>query len=277
MVATSTGVPATDYAKLTGEIVAWLRGQLKESGARGFVLGLSGGIDSAVVCGLCARAASPDRVLCAAMPSHSHPDDAASADLVAKTFGVTLVTVDLTPVTDAFEAAMPADPLLARVTERGAIAPRARQLADGNVKPRMRMTTLYYLANLTNGMVVGTGNKSEASIGYFTKYGDGGVDLLPIVDLYKFEVREVARELGVPDSVIARAPTAGLWPGQTDEGEIGLSYEQLDATLMAIAAGDTSSTAPEVVERVKRLHAASEHKRRPIPSFSRAEPSDNAS
>lgn len=270
MVATTSGQAATDYGKLTTEIVAWLRGQLERSGGRGFVLGLSGGVDSAVVCGLCARAASPDRVLCAALPSHSNPADAASAELVATTFGVTLVTVNLTPVTDAFEAAMPAETMLARVTERGEIDPRARLLAAANVKPRMRMTTLYYLANLTNSLVVGTGNKSEASIGYFTKYGDGGVDLLPIVDLYKFEVREIAREIGVPQAIIERAPSAGLWPGQTDEGEIGMSYDQLDAALMAIAAGDTSDIAPEVVQRITQMNATSEHKRRPIPAFMRS-------
>lgn len=270
MAATTSGQTATDYGELTTEIVAWLRAQLDASGAHGFVLGVSGGIDSAVVCALCARAASPDRVLGAAMPSHSNPDDAASADLVAKTFGVSLVSVDLTPVTDAFEAAMPADPLLARVAERGEIDDRVRLLADANVKPRMRMTTLYYLANLTNSLVAGTGNKSEASIGYFTKYGDGGVDLLPIVDLYKFEVRAVARELGVPQSVIERAPSAGLWPGQTDEGEIGLSYDQLDAALIAIAAGDTAGVAPDVVQRLERMNAQSEHKRRPISAFIRS-------
>lgn len=270
MVATTSGQTATDYAKLTTEAVAWLRAQLDASHAHGFVLGLSGGVDSAVVCGLCARAASPDRVLCAAMPSHSNTDDAASAGLVAKTFGVNLVHVDLAPVTDAFEAAMPADALLTRAAAHGEISGRARQLANANIKPRMRMTTLYYLANLTNSLVAGTGNKSEASIGYFTKYGDGGVDLLPIVDLYKFEVRAVARELGVPQSVIARPPSAGLWPGQTDEGEIGLRYDQLDAALIAIEAGDTSGIAPEVIERITRLNAGSEHKRRPIPAFIRS-------
>lgn len=269
MVATTPSEATTDYRQLATQVTAWLRAQLDASSARGFVLGLSGGVDSAVVCALCVRATSPAQVLGAFMPSHSNPEDAASAKEVAETFGVKLVSVNLTPVTDAFEAAMPADELLADVSDQAPIDDRVRMLAAANVKPRMRMTTLYYLANLTNSMVVGTGNKSEASIGYFTKYGDGGVDLLPIVDLYKFEVRALARHLGVPTSVIERTPSAGLWPGQTDEDEIGLTYDQLDAALIAIASGHESGVAPEVIERVKRMHAQSSHKRGTIPAFIR--------
>lgn len=269
MVATTSSEATTDYRQLAAQIAAWLRAQLDASGARGFVLGLSGGIDSAVVCALCARASSPAQVLGVFMPSHSNPEDEACANEVAATFGVKIVTVNLTPVTDEFEAAMPADELIAAASAQAAIDARARQLAAANVKPRMRMATLYYLANLTNGVVVGTGNKTEASIGYFTKYGDGGVDLLPIVDLYKFEVRALARELGVPKTVIERAPSAGLWPGQTDEKEIGLTYDQLDAALMALASGEVSGVAPEVIERVKGMHARSSHKRGTIPAFIR--------
>jgi NAD+ synthase len=131
------------------------------------------------------------------------------------------------------------------------------------------MTTLYYVANLVRGVVVGTGNKSEASIGYFTKYGDGGVDLFPIIDLYKFEVRAVAAHIGVPQSVIDRPPSAGLWQGQTDEAEIGLTYAQLDEALVAIEKGDTSTIDPAVLTRVHTLNAASEHKRKPIPVFTK--------
>jgi NAD+ synthase len=133
------------------------------------------------------------------------------------------------------------------------------------------MTTLYYIANLTGGIVTGTGNKSEASIGYFTKYGDGGVDLFPIIDLYKFEVRAVATYLGVPDVVIQRPPSAGLWQGQTDEAEIGMTYDTLDASLIAIAAGRESDVAPEILARLKPLMKASEHKRKPVPAFLKSE------
>ena len=255
----------TDVAGLSEAITGWLRDQRAAAGAERFVLGLSGGIDSAVVCALCARAsdAGGQGVLGAIMPSHSNPTDAEHAGLVAAAFGVDTVRVDLSPVADALLAAVPpAD---------GGTPERAR-LAVANVRPRLRMATLYYLANLHNGIVVGTGNRSEAEIGYFTKYGDGGVDLLPIVDLYKFEVRALARELGVPEPVIAKPPSAGLWTGQTDEAEIGLSYDQLDAALVAIAGGDTTGVDPAVLDRVRRLNAGSAHKRRPVPAFRRAAP-----
>ena len=264
----------TDYVALAGEIAGWLRYQREAANADSFVLGLSGGVDSATVCALCTMAGGPASVLAVLMPSHSNPTDAEHAALVARTFEVQSVTVDLSPVTDA---------LLSAVTQGAARLPtatsvagewrpeRAAELAQANVRPRLRMATLYYLANLTNGIVVGTGNKSEAMIGYFTKYGDGGVDLLPIVDLYKHEVRALARTLGIPEPIITKAPSAGLWPGQTDEGEIGLTYDELDAALAAIAAGDTASIPATTGDRVQRLVATSEHKRRPVPAFRRDE------
>ena len=257
-----------DVQSLASSIAGWLGDRLAEAGAERFVLGLSGGIDSAVVCALCARAAGPDAVLAAVMPSHSNPLDAEHARLVATTFCVEAVQIDLTAVADAFFAAV------ARVGTDGtavvdAAAPRERErLATANIKPRLRMTTLYYLANLHNGVVVGTGNKTEARLGYFTKYGDGGVDVLPIVDLYKHEVRALAGELGVPEPVIAKAPSAGLWPGQTDEAELGASYDDLDAALVAIERGEPRGDAG-LLDRVARLERATAHKRAPIPAFRR--------
>lgn len=140
-------------------------------------------------------------------------------------------------------------------------------MATANVRPRLRMTTLYYVANLVSGMVVGTGNKSEAMIGYFTKHGDGGADMFPIIDLFKHEVRAVAAEIGVPQSVIERSPSAGLWEGQTDENEIGMTYEHLDAALAAMISGDTSSIDPSVLARVQGLHDRTAHKRTAVPAF----------
>ncbi|MDQ3779501.1 MAG: NAD+ synthase [Chloroflexota bacterium] len=254
--------PTTNFAELAAEIATWLSEQRAAAGAERFVLGLSGGVDSAVVCALCAKAGGPERVLTAIMPSHSNPNDAEHAALVAERFDVATVRVDLTSVTESFLAAMP------DLAEHGATSDR-QQLATANVRPRLRMTTLYYLANLANGIVVGTGNKSEAQIGYFTKYGDGGVDLLPLLNLYKHEVRGLARELGVPESIITKAPSAGLWPDQTDEAEIGVSYDDLDAALAALERGDEASLAPAVRERVITLQRGSEHKRRLAPAFQR--------
>ncbi len=269
-----TETATIDVPSLAYEIAAWLRRHLEESGAERFVLGLSGGVDSATVCGLCSRAAGPERVLGAIMPSHSNPTDAEHAQLVAATFGVETVKIDLTPVTEAFLAAMPKTEGSdgESNTHAGEWRPEGRaKLAVANVRPRLRMTTLYYLANLRNGIVVGTGNKSEALIGYYTKYGDGGVDLLPILDLYKHEVRALARELGVPEPIITKAPSAGLWQGQTDEAEIGLTYDQLDDALAAIERGETSDLDAEVRDRILGMQRASEHKRQPVPSFRRRE------
>ncbi|MGH2531231.1 MAG: NAD+ synthase [Thermomicrobiales bacterium] len=251
-----------DVPHLANSIADWLREARAAAGADGFVLGLSGGVDSATVCGLCVRAAGAANVLGAIMPSASNPLDAEHARLVAERFGVDAIEVGLSLVTESLAAA------LSPTTEWRAPADRAR-LAAANVKPRLRMTTLYYLANLRNALVVGTGNKSEAMIGYFTKYGDGGVDLLPIVDLYKHEVRALAAELGVPEPIITKPPSAGLWPGQTDEGEIGLSYDELDRALAAIERQDVAAIPPAHVERIQSMMRGSEHKRQPVPAYHR--------
>jgi NAD+ synthase len=264
--------PLTDYASLADEIADWLRYQMDQAGATRLVLGLSGGIDSAVVCALSTMAAGPSRVIAAIMPIHSRSDDIRDAELVATTFEVIPRAIDLVPAHDALIAAMPGEG--AAGLEDANVDPNRqsirRQLALANVKPRLRMTSLYYLANRYNGMVVGTGNKTELAIGYFTKYGDGGVDLLPLGDLDKTAVRGLARELGVPERVISKAPSAGLWEGQTDEAEIGVTYDQLDRALAAIPGEERKEPIDAAtMDRISALVAASEHKRRAIPVFRR--------
>ncbi|HYI26166.1 MAG TPA: NAD(+) synthase [Thermomicrobiales bacterium] len=262
-----------DAGSLTTQVTAWLGERFAESGAATFVLGLSGGIDSAVVCGLCVRAVGAGKVLGVIMPSASNPDDAVQAAKVAQSFGVKTLTVDLTSVAQTFYGSMPT---VAALDALGVLDPgsedlAARQrLATANARPRLRMTTLYYVANLVKGIVTGTGNKSEAMIGYFTKYGDGGVDLFPLIDFYKHEVRAIARYIGVPQSVIDRPPSAGLWQGQTDEDEIGVTYDVLDEALEAILAGETAGIDATVLARVGGLHRSSEHKREPVPAFKRS-------
>ena len=264
--------PPTDYASLADEIAGWLRFQMDQVGASRLVLGLSGGIDSAVVCALSTMAAGPTRVIAAIMPIYSRPEDVRDAQLVASTFEVIPRVIDLVEAHDALIAAMPDDG--ASGLEDANVDPTGqstrRQLALANVKPRLRMTSLYYLANRYNGLVVGTGNKTELAIGYFTKYGDGGVDVLPLGDLDKTAVRGLARELGVPQTVISKAPSAGLWEGQTDEAEIGVTYDELDR-ILASAAGQAHNEPvdPAAMDRVSALVAASEHKRRAIPVFRR--------
>lgn len=274
MVTTSEKRAVPPVHMLIDQIVEWLRDRITESNAHRFVLALSGGIDSAVVCALCTRAVGPERVLCVIMPSNSNPDDAECARLVAETFAVPTLTVDLTDFADTFYSLMPSHETLQSAfgQSEGQSWQDNQQLATANVRPRLRMTTLYYLANLCSGIVVGTGNKSEAAVGYFTKYGDGGVDLFPIIDLYKSEVRVVAEELGVPQRVIERPPSAGLWQDQTDEAELGMTYEQLDGTLLAMVQGDTSSIDSATLNRIRAMIEGSEHKRQPVPTFRRAGP-----
>ena len=237
---------------LPDQIAAWLREQLTTAGADGFVVGLSGGVDSATSAALAVRAVGSERVLAALMPCHSQPEDARLARLVAETFGIPTVTVDLSGAYDALMDTLP---------------PSDHPLAAANIKPRLRMITLYYLAQSHNYLVLGAGNKSELMVGYTTKWGDGGVDLLPLGDLYKTQVWELARELGVPQGIIERPPSAGLWPGQTDEGEMGITYRELDRVLAAIEAGDTSGIEPTTLAKVRDMIARSAHKRAMPPIF----------
>ncbi len=231
---------------IADQIAAWLRERLSAAGAAGFVFGLSGGVDSAATAALATRAVGPEHTLAALMPSHSQPQDATLGQLVADTFSILTVTVDLSGPYDALMAALPA---------------YDHTLAAANVKPRLRMTVLYYLAQSHNCLVLGSGNRTEIAVGYFTKYGDGGADLLPLGGLYKTEVWELARELGVPREVVERPPTAGLWPGQTDEGEMGITYRELDRVLVAIDCGDASGVEPAALDKVQGMIARSAHKR----------------
>jgi NAD+ synthase len=233
---------------LSEQISGWIAERVREANAEGIVLGLSGGVDSSLTAAL-AKKALGDKVLGLLMPCHSDPTDLEHARLLAIKFGIETEYVDLGPVFDSLMASLP----------------EGSDLAVANLKPRLRMATLYYFANSRNYLVAGTGNKSELTIGYFTKYGDGGADILPLGAILKYQVRELAREIGVLEEIIAKPPSAGLWAGQTDEGEMGITYDELDRTIAALEKGDTSGCDEVAIERVKAMKAASEHKRQPIP------------
>ena len=238
--------------QLTEKLVSWIREQVSAAGCSGVVLGMSGGLDSSVLAVLCRRA-FPKSTLGVIMPCYSSQEDVEHAQAVATKFSIPTKTVALDAVFDTLLQALPDD--------KG--DPASSRLAKGNLKPRLRMLTLYYFANQLNYMVAGAGNRSELTIGYFTKYGDGGVDILPLGNLVKGEVKELARFLDIPQEIIDKPPSAGLWEGQTDEEELGLSYADLDRYLVTGKAND------ELRRKIESMIAASNHKRRlpPVASF----------
>jgi NAD+ synthase len=233
-----------DTELLAQKLVSWIKEKVLAAGCQGVVLGMSGGLDSSVLAVLCHRA-FPQNTLGVIMPCHSHQEDKAHAEEVASKFTILTTEVVLDSTFDAMLQALPdykADPALS-------------QLAQANLKARLRMLTLYYTASQLKYMVVGSSNRSELTIGYFAKYGDGGVDIMPLGNLVKRQVRELARFLGIPQAIIGKPPSAGLWEGQTDEGEIGFSYEVLDRYLLNGDAPD------ELRSKIEAMIATSDHKR----------------
>ncbi len=232
-----------DYQKELEKRVAFIQSVLKEAHADGIVFGNSGGKDSALVGILCKKAC--DKVLGIMMPCQSKQNfgqDMEDGLAVAKQFDIATETVDLTQVKEAMTQA---------VGKLMDIAP----MAGANIAPRLRMTALYTVAQTKNYLVAGTGNASERYMGYFTKWGDGACDFNPIADLTVTEVFEFLRFLNAPISIIEKAPSAGLFEGQTDEKEMGVTYREIDAFMA------TGTGTPESVEKIKKAHARTGHKR----------------
>lgn len=247
------------------DLAAWLRGRVTTAGARGLAVGLSGGLDSAVVARL-AQIAMPDRAIGVILPCHSDPLDESDARLVADHFSLPTLRIDLGPAFDRLTRDLAAATAQLPPPQHPRLPPddvdlRAR-VPLSNVKPRLRMTSLYFIANSLNFLVAGTGNRCELTIGYFTKYGDGGVDLLPIGDLLKSEVVDLARDLGVPQPIIDKPPSAGLWAGQTDEDEMGFTYAALEQYLTE----GPDAVSPALALRIERLERQADHKRFPPPT-----------
>ena len=234
--------------QLADKLVSWIRDKILAAGCSGVVVGMSGGLDSSVLAVLCHRA-FPQSILGLIMPCYSSREDEEHAEAVASQFSIPTKIVNLDNVFDALLKVVPDEKVESTVS----------QLARANLKARLRMLTLYYLANQLRYMVAGAGNRSELSVGYFTKYGDGGVDILPLGNLVKGEVRELARFLSIPQQIIDKPPSAGLWQGQTDENEMGFSYEELDCYLLTGEASD------ELRDKIESMIAAGDHKRLPPP------------
>ncbi|MEZ4806788.1 MAG: NAD(+) synthase [Flavobacteriales bacterium] len=252
-------------ARVIEHIVSWMREYCTNARQHGFVVGVSGGIDSAVTSALCARTGLP--VLCLEMPIHQAPSQVSRALehiawLQARHPEVRMERVDLTPVFDQLMTTYPKH-------DRQEVM----DLALANARARLRMTTLYYFAGLHGYLVAGTGNKVEDfGVGFFTKYGDGGVDLSPIADLTKTEVYAVAQELGIVESIMVAKPTDGLWgDDRSDEDQIGASYPELEWAMdlrergldpEGMALTDRQRTVLAIFDRRK---AANRHKMEPIP------------
>ncbi len=232
----------------------FLQQELAKTGLKGFVLGLSGGVDSALAAALAVRALGADRVLAVKMPyKASSPRSEADADAVIAQLGIRSERVDITPMADAYFAT----------------CPEATPLRRGNVLARLRMTCLFDLSARERALVLGTSNKTELLLGYGTWYGDMASSLNPIGDLYKAQVWQLARHVGLPASVVSKAPSADLWPDQTDEGEMGLTYAEADAILCLLV--DERHTVEEVaaaghplhlVQKVLAMVEGSQYKRR---------------
>lgn len=206
------------------------------------MIGMSGGLDSSVCAALITRAT--ENSLGLILPIQSEVQDLDDAAQTATVLGIPIEYVDLTSIYGHLIKLLPG----------------SDQLVLGNIKARLRMVVLYYYANLKKYLVCGTGNKTELTLGYFTKYGDGACDILPLGDLYKYEVREIARKLGVPEKIIEKVPSAGLWQEQTDEEEIGFSYEDMDRALQEITACRVEGRCAETLQK---MIARNLHKRQP--------------
>ena len=244
---------------LQDRIAAWIKNYAQQAGMKSLVIGISGGIDSAVVSALCAHTGL--NTVAVSMPIRQRPDlhdlSMRQGAWLANNFdNVRHEIIDLTTTFDEFE---------------NRLATYPNELGLANSRSRLRMVTLYQIAQSVQGIVVGTGNKVEDfGVGFYTKYGDGGVDISPIADCYKTEVWQMGRELGILDDIINAAPTDGLWDdGRTDEDQLGLTYADLEVA-MRMDLGEIESTVPELVanlEKFRVIQARSLHKMNPIPVF----------
>jgi NAD+ synthase len=246
------------YPAIKNKIAAFIGSKVEESGVRGAVIGLSGGIDSSLTAYLAVEALGKENVLGLLLPEKgiTSEQDIDDAMEVARILGIEHKLIEISSVLRSYSKVI-------------VDFDKMNIVANGNLKARTRMCILYYHANLMHRMVVGTGNKTEILLGYFTKYGDGGVDIEPIGCLYKTEVRRLARYMDIPAGIIDKTPTAGLWKGQTDEGELGVSYETADKilTMLVDEKKDVSavkkSYPADIVDQLAVRISSNEHKRMP--------------
>lgn len=250
-------IPPIDAPHSIKLIEDFIRIRVSEAGAKGVIIGLSGGIDSAVVASIAVRALGVKKVFALFLPSDTTPNsDLNDVKSLCSQLSVKLTVINIQKLINSYseEIQEKEDPSL---------------IEWANLKPRVRQTVLYFFANRLNYLVCGAGNKSELMIGYFTKFGDGAADILPIGDVYKTNVFQLGKYLNVPENILAKAPSAGLWKGQTDEAEIGMSYSQLDNILYGFERFQTEIEVADYlqipiaeVQKIRSKLYQSEHKRR---------------
>jgi NAD+ synthase len=244
-----------DYKEVSTVIKDFIKTYVKNSGCKGIVLGLSGGIDSAVTAVLCKQALGKNKTLCLFLPEEATPEsDLKHQKLIIEKYGFLSKTIDINSV-------------VKQLSNISAIPPN--KIARGNITARIRMIILFEYAYMNKSIVCGTSNKSEILLGYFTKYGDGGVDIMPIGDLYKTQIYKLARFLKIPEEIINKPPTAGLIKGQTDEKELGLSYKKIDKILAGLEQKRSLNYIAKIsnaplsdVNRIKQMRIVTQHKRR---------------
>ena len=249
-----TLIPSVNIEEATIVIKNFIKMYVENAKSESVVLGLSGGIDSAVAAVLCQQVFGKKHTHCLFLPDEATPEkDRHDVSVLADEFDLTVEEQDITGIVNDF----------LKVTDSS-----SDKLVKANVKARLRMVMLYTFANITQSLVCGTSNKSELLIGYFTKYGDGGVDLMPLGDVYKTQVWEIAKVLHLPQCMIDKPPTAGLWKGQTDEKELNMPYDLLDQILVGLerkmSVDEIASLldiAVEDVSRINNMRICSQHKR----------------
>ena len=242
-----------DYKEIAENLSKWIKKKIKESGSDGAVVGLSGGIDSSLTSLLCKKA-FPDNTLGLILPCQSNQEDRIDAVEHAENFAIEYKIIDLKNTYQEFINNLSSTNSAESIQSIKNTDEQRLKLALANIKPRLRMSYLYFYANLNNYLVVGTDNRSELKLGYFTKYGDGGIDLAPLANLTKSEVRKTAAELNISDKIINKDPSAGLWEEQKDETELGMSYEEIDKYIL------TGEAKEEVKRKIENLAKKNSHK-----------------
>ncbi|WP_292320217.1 NAD+ synthase [Caldisphaera sp.] len=247
-----------DYEFARKNIEKFIKNEIENSGKKGYVVGLSGGVDSATAYYLAAEAIGIENVIALIMPdvNVTPKEDINDAKDLVKRLGGQMHIIDISPIVEVYRSTLP-------------IYQESDEVPLGNVRARIRMTILYYYANKMSRLVLGTGDRSESFIGYFTKYGDGGVDILPIGSLLKSQVRRLAQKLGVPDNVALKPSSPRLWSGQMAEKELGISYDQIDLIIYSVIdkgysikeASELTGVSIDVYEKVFKMNRDSEHKR----------------